>query len=57
MYHGNTNERQVRELHIYLTERERNGKRQSTGPEPTPSRSIADPLAADRGMVTTASIF
>ena len=41
MYHGNTNERQGRQLHMGKE------KQQLTEPEPATSRSTADPLAAE----------
>ena len=52
-YHGNANERQVRELHMVRKE-ERMEKQQLTRPEPVTSRSIADLLAA-AAMVTASN--
>ena len=46
MYHGNANERHVRELHMVKNE-EGISKRQPNGPDQVASRSSADALAAE----------
>ena len=46
IYHGDTNERQGSQLHMVKKEQGKE-KQQLTGPEPTTSKSIADPLVAE----------
>ena len=45
-HHGDTNERQGSQLHMVKKEQGKE-KQQLTGPEPTTSKSITDPLVAE----------